>query len=187
MNWRKSIRWLVLYPALAFAGFLTLLTGSPLPLWHIESLNSPFAVRSISASHLVLDDGREVALPFIKELPSENPLFLAAISNGIEISPCGEAFGLMWLDRNCGNDPVVWRRLRTNLSFLSAALHPAGIDEARIHPDAIAYIQENKRINLSIQSSRHRKHHLTVWDWSMMRSVQREFEASEEASKTKSF
>jgi hypothetical protein len=182
MKWQKSIRWLFLYPALAVAGCNTLLTGSPIPFWHIESLVNPVAVHSVSQTHFELEDGRKVALPFIKEIPSENPLLLAAISNGIEISPCGEAFGLMWLDRNCGNDLVVWRRLRTNLSLLSAALHPAGIDEARIHPDAIAYIQENKRIDLSIQSSSHRKHHLTVWDWSMMRAIQQEFEAATETS-----
>lgn len=187
MKWQKSIRWLVLYPALAVAGCNTLLTGSPVPFWHIESLVNPVAVHSVSQTHFELEDGRKVALPFIKEIPSENPLLLAAISNGIEVSPSGEVYGLMWLDRNCGNDLVVWRRLRTNLSLLAAALYPAGIDESLIHPDAIAYIQENKRIDLSIQSSSHRKHHLTVWDWSNMRGVQREFEASEEASKTKSF
>ncbi len=176
MKWRKSIRWIVVYPALALAGLLTMLTGSPIPLWHIEHLNAPVNVRSISKTHFVLDDGRKVALPFIKELPNENPLFLASIGDGIEVSPRGDVYGLMWSDRNCGNDPVVWRRLRTNLSFLAGALHPAGIDDSLIHPDAIAYIQENKRIDLSASSRSHRNRHLTAWDWTNMRGVQREFE-----------
>lgn len=187
MNWRKPIQWLVLYPTLAVAGCITLLTGSPVPFWHIESLNNPVAVHSISQTHFELEYGRKVALPLIKEIPNDNSLLLAAISNGIEVGPSGEVYGLMWLDRNCGNDLLVWRRLRTNISLLAAALYPDGIDESLIHPDAIAYIKANKRIDLSIQSSSHRKHHLTVWDWSMMRSIQREFEASEEASKANSF
>lgn len=158
-----------------------MLTGSPIPLWHIEHLNAPVVVRSISEMHFILADGRKVALPFIKELPQENPLFLASIADGIEVSPTGEVYGLMWLDRNCGNDLVVWRRLRTNLSFLAGALHPAGIDDSLIHPDAIAYIQENKRIDLSASSRSHRNRHLTVWDWSNMRGVQREFEWKKDA------
>ena len=184
MNWRKRIRWLVLYPTLAVAGCNTLLTGSPVPFWHIESLINPVAVHSISQTHFELEDGRKVALPFIKEIPSENPLLLAAISNGIEVGPSGEVYGLMWLDRNCGNDLVVWRRLRTNLSDLAGALHPPGIDQSLIHPDLIAYIQDNKNIDLSLPSRSHRKHHLNIWDWSNMRAIRREFEASVEALNT---
>jgi len=181
MKWRKSIRWIILYPALGLAGMLTILTGSPVPLWHIEHLNAPVVVRSISETHFVLEDGRKVVLPFIKELPHENPLFLASIADGIEVSPTGEVYGLMWLDRNCGNDPVVWRRLRINLSFFAGALYPAGIDESLIHPDAIAYIQEDKRIDLSVSNGSHRKLHLNAWDWSKMRAVQREFEWKKDA------
>jgi hypothetical protein len=181
MKWRKSIRWLILYPALGLAGFLTMLTGCPIPLWHIEYLNAPVVVRSISETHFVLEDGRKVVLPFIKELPHDNPLFLASIADGIEVSPSGEVYGLMWLDRNCGNDPVVWRRLRINLSFFAGALYPVGIDDSLIHSDAIAYIQEHKRIDLSVSSGSHRKLHLNAWDWSKMKAVQREFEWKKDA------
>ena len=158
-----------------------MLTGSPIPLWHIEHLNAPVVVRSISETHFILEDGRKVALPFIKELPQENPLFLASIADGIEVSPSGDMYGLMWSDRNCGNDPVVWRRLRTNLSLLAGALHPAGIDDSLIHPDAIAFIQEHKRIDLSIPSSSHRNLHLGGWDLLNMKAVQREFEWKKDA------
>jgi len=181
MKWRKIIRWFILYPALGLAGLHTMLTGSPIPLWHIEHLNAPVVVRSISETHFVLEDGRKVVLPFIKELPHDNPLFLASIADGIEVSPSGEVYGLMWLDRNCGNDPVVWRRMRINLSFFAGALHGAGIDESLIHPDVIAYIQEDKRIDRYTFSRSHRNRHLTAWDWSKMRAVQREFEWKKDA------
>jgi hypothetical protein len=181
MKWRKSIRWFVVYPALVLAGLFTILTGSPIPLWHFEHLNAPVVVRSISETHFILEDGRKVALPFIKELPRENPLFLASIADGIEVSPSGEAYGLMWLDRACGNDPVVWSRLRINLSGLAGALHPAGIDDSLIHPDAIANIQEDKRIDLSVSSGSHRNLHLAAWDWYKVRAVQREFERNKDA------
>ena len=179
MNWRKRIRWIVLYPALILAGFHTLGTGSPIPLWHIEHLNAPVLVRSITKTHLHLEDGRKITLPLIKELPHDNSLFRAAISNGIEVGTSGQVHGLMWTDRSCGNDPVVWRRLRVDLSVLAAALNPVGIDDTHVHPDVIAFIQEHHRIDMSAPSRSHRNQHLSGWDWTRMRSVQREMDRAQ--------
>ncbi|HUG70948.1 MAG TPA: hypothetical protein VMM76_24580 [Pirellulaceae bacterium] len=89
MRWTKYVLRLVLYPMLVFGGFHTLLTGSPIPLWHIERLNNAVAVTSATVSHLALADGRQIALPFITQLPHDNPLFQASISDGIELNEDG--------------------------------------------------------------------------------------------------
>lgn len=147
-------------------------------MWHIEQLDAPQIVKSVTESHLVLADGREVALPFIKAVPRNNPVFQTAISSGIEISPAGEVFGLMWYDRMCGNDPVVWRRIRINLSDLAGVLYPGGIDDSIVHPDDIAFIQEHKQVILSSSGRSHRTYHLNGNVAVNMRSVRRLFESS---------
>src|SRR5689334_943054 len=107
IRWRL-LRWMLLYPLLIVGGCHTLMTGSPIPLWYIESLEAPMQVLAAKEDQLVLQDGRTITLQFIKRIPHDNPLFKAAIANGIDITREGEAYGLMWSDRFCGNDPVVW-------------------------------------------------------------------------------
>ena len=64
-----------------------------------------------------------------------------------------------------------------NLSDLAGALYPAGIDDLRVHPDAIAFIQEHKRIDLSLPTRSHQNLHLSVWDGVRMRSIRQDYEA----------
>jgi hypothetical protein len=172
----KLLRRVLLYPLLIVGGCHTLMTGSPIPLWHLESLESPVAVESSTEDHLVLQDGRKITLPFIKRIPHDNPLFKTAIANGIEIASDGEAYGLMWSDRFCGNDPVAWRRLRVNLSNLAGALHPKGIDETALPPETISFLAEHQRIDLLEMSSSHDKGHLTMWDRMKMRRIRRDID-----------
>jgi hypothetical protein len=173
MNCRKVLRWLLLYPLLIVGGCHTLMTGSPIPLWSIETLDVPLPVSATTENHLVLQDGRTVTLPFIKRIPHENPLFKSAISNGIEVASDGEVYGLMWSDRFCGNDPVAWRRLRVNLSNLAGALQPESLDAASVHPETISFLAEYKRINLAEMPWSHDRGHLTMWDGMKMRSIRR--------------
>lgn len=120
---------LILVP---FAGHF-MLTGSPVPWWHIEKLNAPLPVRTVTETSLVLEDGREVHLPFIKELPKDAPLIRAAIRDGVEINANGRVYGLLEHgDRLCG-DPVWWARTRFDLSELSGMLNPEGLDEDRFY------------------------------------------------------
>ncbi len=77
----------------------------------------------------------------------------------------------MWSDRDCGNDPVVWRRLRVNLSNLAGALAPDGIDPGALHPDWISEIAEHHRIDLSKADRSHDRGHLMLYDWLKMRRV----------------
>jgi hypothetical protein len=178
MRWITRLSKGSLYSLLLVAGCHTLLTGSPIPLWRIEQLDSPQTVKSVNGPHLELANGQKVALPFIKALPQDNPFFHEALSSGIEISPTGEVFGLMWCDRICGNDPVVWKKLRVNLSDLAAVLHPAGIDDSIVPPDVIAFIQERNLFSLSLSSHSHRSYHINGYVLSSMRSVRRLIESS---------
>ena len=177
MKWRSRwLRWLLVYPLLIVGGCHTLMTGSPIPLWYLEKLDSPAQVSATTEDSLVLQDGRTITLPFNKRIPHDNPLFKAAIANGIEITSEGEAFGLMWSDRFCGNDPVVWRRLRVNLSNLAGALQPDGIDDTALHPETLSFLAENKRINLSEMKSSHDRGHLTMWDGMKMRIIRKKID-----------
>jgi hypothetical protein len=47
------------------------MTGSPVPLWHIEDLDAPVGVRAVTEHHPILADGREVRLSFIKTVPRD--------------------------------------------------------------------------------------------------------------------
>ena len=179
----NRLRWaprVILYFLLIISVLHTLLTGCPIPLWRIEHLNSPNEVTAVGRSELILRGGRAVALPFIKELPPNNPLFQAALASGVEISESGKLHGLMWVDRSCGNDPVVWRRMRVDLSELAAALHPLGIDEAVVHPDTIAVLATGDlfRIDLTQPSRSHRRGRLNDFDLSRMGMIRRQIEDS---------
>ena len=176
MNRWKWLRWLLVYPLLIVGGCHTLMTGSPIPLWYIEKLDAPVSVAAALDDRLILQDDRAITLPFIKTIPHENPLFQAAVANGIEVTGDGEAFGLMWSDRFCGNDPVAWRRVRVNLSNLAGALNPEGIDPAFLPPDWKSFLAERLRIDLSQSRSSHDRGHLTMWDGMKMRNVRKEID-----------
>lgn len=180
MSCPRGLRWLLLYPLLAAAVVHTSITGSPIPLWHIETLDNPLRVTAVRSEGLLVEDGRLVPLPFIRELPHDNPLFRIAIARGVDVAPDGSVHGLVWRDRACGNDPVVWSRVRVNLSELAGALHPGGIDQGTIHPEAVALYGEDCRIDLAQPSRSHRNGHLTLWDFQKMRWVRRIFESPAE-------
>jgi hypothetical protein len=138
-RWIKRI---VLVPLLLFSGCHMLLTGSPIPLWYIESLHDPVAVAAIADESLVLADGRQVRLPYIRKLPKDDPTFARAVSHGVEIGGDGKVVGLIEPCRMCGNDPVTYRRLRIDLSELAGSLDPGGIDDAIVSPAWILDFKE---------------------------------------------
>ena len=142
--WIKRI---VLYPLLTLSGCHMLLTGSPVPLWHIERLNNPIAVTTVGDT-LVLANGRRVRLPFIKTIPKDDPVFVRALEHGVEVDEKGEVFGLIDPPRMCGNDPVIFYRKRANLSDLAGILNPGGIDDSIVHPDEVRSLKENARWSL---------------------------------------
>jgi len=150
-----------------------LTTGSPIPLWHLEALYSPRRVQSINGQHLELVGGRRIRLPNISRIAVEQPLFQAALIDGVEVRTDGEVFGLMWADRHCGNDPYVWRRIRINLSDLSGALDPSGIDPAIASPEVVEFLNESGRIDVSYPNRSHDKGRVNIWDCIRMGQVRR--------------
>lgn len=96
----RWIRWLVFWPVLIVSGFHTLLTGSPIPLWHLENLHSPIPVRSVTETAIVLEDGQQVSLPFISKLPRHDPVLQAAINQGVEVGRDNEVWGLVWISKD---------------------------------------------------------------------------------------
>ena len=115
--------------ALLYCGFNLLLTGFPFPIYHIERLRSPVAVKEVDKDALQLADGRRVPLPLIKEIPADDAVFNMALRHGVEVTDSGDVLGLVRWPRFCGNDPVIYNLRRIDLTELAAALHPAGIDD----------------------------------------------------------
>ncbi len=123
-----ALRWLVFWPAVICMLPHFLLTGSPIPLWSLQSLQHPVRVEAVTEDHLVLAGGTRIKLPHIRRIPASSLLLQAAIKDGVEIAENGEVVGLLWMKRICGNDPVVWNKVRINLTDLSGEILPEGIE-----------------------------------------------------------
>jgi hypothetical protein len=146
--WRWA-RWLLVYPLLGLCGCHMLLTGSPIPLWYTEPLDHPVLVKEVTGRNLVLADGRSISLPFIKRLPKNDPVFLTALKDGVEVGQDGEVVGLVKINRTCANgDPFVWIGRRINLSDLAGLMDADGIDDLIVPPDAIKLLKENESRSL---------------------------------------
>lgn len=121
-------------------------TGSPIPLWHIERLDHPTAVRSVAPDALLLADGRRVRLPFIKRIPINDPIFRRAIRHGVELNATGTPVVLIDSTHTCGNDRVYVYRQHANLNELAGALDPDAIDAAIVHREEIRSLRENDSV-----------------------------------------
>ncbi len=153
-------------------------TGSPIPLWDLETLQSPVAVREITDEYLILDNGQKVKLPMIQRIAVNQPLFRLATEQGVEIQGNGEVIGLAWLERACGNDPYVWCRVRVNLSEWSGTLEPTGIDPRMFSPDDIQFLEERARENFDQRKRGVQRGKITIWDRIDMRDLRRAFDAA---------
>lgn len=174
-NFRKYFYWLGLYPLIGLCSLHLLMTGSPIPLWHIESLDSPIKVSKAKSDVLLLENGSSLKLPNINTIPHTNPLFQAAISEGIEVDPEGKVFGLLWMSQYCGNDPIKWRRLKVNLAELSGLLKPDGMSEEILPVSELNFFQERTD---SLQSGR-RGLKISVFDNIQMRQIRKLIEYRE--------
>jgi hypothetical protein len=121
-----------------------LLTGSPIPLWYTERLDHPVFVIRVTDRTLVLAEGRSVALPFMKRLPKNDPVFLKAMGHGVEVGRDGEVVGLLTVYLFCGNDPYHWQTKRINLSDLAGFMGPDGIDDSIVLLEEIKSLKENE-------------------------------------------
>ena len=114
---------------LLYCGNNILLTGLPFPLVHIETLAHPVAVKSWTSSVLVLNDGREVAVPGCATLPSKSKALQAALSHGVEVGKDGRVTGLVQVWHWCGNDPVQHDLRRVDIGHLVAFFERPPMDD----------------------------------------------------------
>ena len=142
------LRWLLVYPLLGLACYHMLMTGSPIPLWYTERLDHPVLVKALTDKALVLADGRSVALPFIKRVPVNDPVFLTALKHGVEVGFDREVVGLIRDYRTCGDDPFVWRDRRIDLSDLAGFVDPDCIDDSIVPAEEIKWLKENESRSL---------------------------------------
>ena len=134
----------------------------------------------------MLEDGRELHLPYIKRLPINVPLFNAATANGVEIAGDGEVFGLVSVELNCNTGNIYMQTYRRiNLSELAAVIRPDGIDVTRILPEEMQSLQEalsdmNTRYAVYLLRERGR---LSVSDRYFMKLARRAFKQDSDASR----
>jgi hypothetical protein len=174
MNWRKRIWWISASLALTIHGLLAWLPGTPISLWKTELLNDPVLVRSVTSKHLILEDGRTISLPWIKEIPRDNPLFLESIKDGIEVHENGEVYCRIWIDPMAPSIPL-WQKRRVNLGVLAAVLFPAGLDDAQFDPRFWASFQHD-HTNEHIRSYGNRERRLIGCHWSWLKGIQENLE-----------
>jgi hypothetical protein len=136
-------RRILLFALIGLSAFHFFGTGSPIPLVWIERLEDPVRVVSKTKNALVLADGREVRLPFIKSLPAQDPRFDAVLARGVEVQPSGEVCGLIQERPSCGMHPYWYMLVRINLTDLIGAMDAACVDDAKVVPQEIQYLKEN--------------------------------------------
>ena len=113
----RALRLICILPV-ALCGFYFLLTGSPFPIFHIETLNNAVKISAITADGLVTEDGRKLIIKHVQAIPTELPALRDAVRNGVEIDPEGYLVGRLKIQHWCGNDPVRYHLGRVNLSCL---------------------------------------------------------------------
>jgi hypothetical protein len=109
----------LLYLGTWIAGNLSL--GYLFPKSITDSLADPQTVSSIRRDGLLLQSGRLVPLPWIREIPTGLPILEDAVSRGVEIDSKGHVFGLVRIHHWCGNDPVRKHLARVDLSNMLIA------------------------------------------------------------------
>ncbi len=137
------LRWIVLHPALACAALLAIVSAlfAIKPFWSSDRLDNPVQVAQVTPQTLNLADGRKIALPFIKVIPASHPVFVAAVKNGVEVSPDGTVYGLLKIQPTCGMTAYRYHIQRTNLSQLAGVLNQDGIDESVVPRDSLATLR----------------------------------------------
>ena len=91
----KVLRILVVVALLLYVGWRVFLPGDPFPSPGHDSLKSAFAVKTWDKEALILEEGRRLPLPDLKELPLTNSVVLRmATRQGVETDAQGRVYGL---------------------------------------------------------------------------------------------
>jgi hypothetical protein len=92
------------------------MTGSFVPIRHVETLNAPQTVAGWNKDGLLLASGSLVPVPGLRNLPATSKALAEATKRGIEIQPAGNVVVLVRMWHWCGNDPVREDIQRVDLS-----------------------------------------------------------------------
>ena len=117
---------IVLWCVLLLCSACFFLTGSLIPLAHIEFLDFPHNVERVFDNCIILDDGRKVSFGQLKYLPT-NVVVSIALSGGVEISKDGNIYGLLRFYYP-GRSPYVYVRKRIDVVALAVATDPDCLD-----------------------------------------------------------
>ena len=116
-------------------------------------------------------------LPLVKRLPADDPLMLAAIEYGVEIADDGKVFGLLYMNRTCGNDSCIWNRRRVNLASLAAILSPENIDELTVRPEVIEVILDQDSWSApDVRPRRYDEGRIDIYDKIRMHRIEEELD-----------
>jgi hypothetical protein len=92
----KNLRILVVVALLLYVGWRVLLPDDPFPTPGQDSLKAAVAVKTWDREALLLEDGRRLPLPGLKELPPTDSVVLRmATRQGVETDARGRVFGLV--------------------------------------------------------------------------------------------
>jgi hypothetical protein len=113
-----------------------MLTGSFFPIKKVDTLQHPIAVTRWDANGLNLADGRTVALPGLRLLPSTSPALAEVTKRGVDVGADGQVWGLVRIHHWCGNDAVREHVARVDLSqmmtFLRVGEPTSGVPEPEL-------------------------------------------------------
>lgn len=99
-----------------------ILLGSPIPVFHYESLPNAVEVLGWSEDGLKLADGRVVMPQGMRRLPGKSNVLSVLVKQGVQVEPDGDVFGRVSLSKRCGNDPTLFNLHRINIgSYLAYA------------------------------------------------------------------
>ena len=128
MKSKKIIGW-ILGVIIGLMVLHFLLTGSPVPIFKIESLDNPVAVTGWDSEGLALEDGRKVQLPGFISLPEQSKALSEVTIRGVEIDSNGRVYGLVRIHHWCGNDPVRKHIARIDISSMLMFLNEGKLKE----------------------------------------------------------
>lgn len=129
MKTKKIIGWMIgIIIGLMILHFL--LTGSPVPVFKIESLDNPVAVMGWDSEGLALEDGRKIQLSGFISLPEQSKALSEATKQGVEIDSNGRIYGLVRIHHWCGHDPVRKHIARIDLASMLTFLNEGKLKES---------------------------------------------------------
>lgn len=125
-------------------GIHFILTGCPIPLFHIEQIDKPLHVEGVRKNQFLCSNGNPVSLPHVFYIPT-NRVFQIAVQDGIEISPDGSVYGRIKLWYHLEPTPWWYDVRKINLSALALLIDPncsTLLKEQLVSSEYIEYVDQ---------------------------------------------